>query len=72
MLRWIKSLFAWRTVKSSSCWVYRENTITGRRKAIWKRTGYAPMISGFMRDGDLVVGPTGAYRIGSEAEHWHR
>lgn len=33
MRRWFKSLLAWRTVRDSGVWLYKENTVTGRRKA---------------------------------------
>lgn len=33
MIRWLKSLFAWREVRSTGVWLYRENAITGQRAA---------------------------------------
>lgn len=37
MLLWIRSLFAWREVLDTGVWLYKENAITGARKA--QRTG---------------------------------
>ena len=71
MIRWFKSLFAWRVASSSPTWVYLENSVTGQRKAVWKGGCYGPMSAEFLRDGDIVCGPRGRYVIGSEAEHWH-
>lgn len=44
MIRWLRSLFAWRTVRRAGVWEYRENAITGRRAAvrIW-RGGWSPL-----------------------------
>lgn len=33
MIRWFKSLFAWRYVRSAGAWDYEINDITGRRAA---------------------------------------
>jgi hypothetical protein len=32
MLRWLRSLFAWRTVMRYGPWRYEENSITGARR----------------------------------------
>jgi len=73
MLRWIKSLFAWRTIERMGVWVYRENAVTGQRKAIHVGGAlFGPIRGdGWLRHGDIVVSPFGSYRIGSEAEKWH-
>ncbi len=55
-MRWLRSLFAWRTVKDTGVWKYRENAITGRRKAVWSGGGYQPLDAGFLRPGDVVIG----------------
>jgi hypothetical protein len=41
---WLRSLFAWRLVKSNGIWDYEENAVTGQRQA-WRRfTGvYSPL-----------------------------
>lgn len=44
MIKWIKSLFAWREVRRSGVWAYYENAVTGSRRAlrIWSG-GYSPI-----------------------------
>jgi len=68
MIRWLKSLWAWRTVWSSGVWVYRENTVTGQRSAHWRGGCYGPLMMDWLRDGDKVYGPRGAYTVGAESE----
>lgn len=70
MLRWIKSLFAWRAVRSTVVWIYCENTVTGQRSALWRGGGYQPLDWSWLRDGDIVDGPRGRYVIGAESEIW--
>lgn len=72
MIRWFKSLFAWRAVRNSGVWVYCENTVTGQRKAHQVAHGYQPLDREFLRDGDLVVSVRGNYIIGTESEIWAR
>jgi hypothetical protein len=69
MIRWFRSLFAWRAIRSTGVWVYCENTVTGRRSAHWCGN-YQPLDWDFMRDGDIVHGPRGTYVIGAESEVW--
>lgn len=33
MLRWWRSLFAWKDVHFANGWIYRENSVTGERRA---------------------------------------
>ncbi|MDE2434734.1 MAG: hypothetical protein KGM49_00605 [Sphingomonadales bacterium] len=33
MIRWLKSLFAWKLVRDQGVWRYYENAVTGQRKA---------------------------------------
>jgi hypothetical protein len=60
MLRWFRSLFAWEDVRIKGCWLYRVNTVTGRRQAVqviaangpvdwyWLDAGNGqPLINGF-------------------------
>jgi hypothetical protein len=44
MIGWIKSLFAWRVVRVHACWIYEENSISGRRR-VWTidGAGHAPL-----------------------------
>jgi hypothetical protein len=57
MFRWFKSLFAWRTVRDSGVWLYKENTITGRRKAFRYVQAYQPL------DFDWLEAGTGNSKI---------
>lgn len=34
MIRWLRSLFAWRLIREAAVWHYFENTVTGERKAV--------------------------------------
>jgi hypothetical protein len=69
-VRWLQSLFAWRAVRATGVWVYLENTVTGRRKAIKTGGCYQPLDHEWLRDGDIVIGPRGRYIIGTEGEVW--
>lgn len=68
MIRWFKSLFAWRAVRSTGVWLYAENSITGQRAAHWRGGGYQPIDWEWLRDGDIVNGPRGRYVVGTESE----
>ena len=68
MIRWFKSLFAWKVIFRSGVWLYYENTVTGQRKAAWCRGCYGPMRQDWIRDGDIVEGPRGRYIVGTESE----
>lgn len=43
MVRWIKSLFAWKHVRDMGCYSYFENGVTGRRKAVRNTGGHSPI-----------------------------
>ena len=44
MLRFIRSLFAWRLVKVSGVYGYEQNTVTGARRAVRVNSGgYSPV-----------------------------
>jgi len=43
MIRWFRSLFAWREVRNSGVWSYFENDVTGRRKAQRISGSYQPL-----------------------------
>lgn len=66
MIRWLKSLFAWRPVRNSGVWLYEQNELTGQRRAILISGCYQPLNYGFLRDGDSVIGRKGRYVIGSD------
>lgn len=70
LIRRISIPFAWHSVKSVGMWTYCENSITGQRSAHWKGGCFGPMISDFIRHGDIVHGPHGSYVIGEESELW--
>ena len=42
MLRWLRSLIAWRTVHDSGVWLYQENAVTGARRALRFSPGHQP------------------------------
>lgn len=71
MLRWLRSLFAWRAVKRVGVWILSENTVTGQRAATWRGGGYSPMPDDWLRKGDIVDGYRGRYVIGEESEIWN-
>ena len=68
MLRWLKSLFAWRPVRNTGVWLYEENEITGQRCATEIGSCWQPLNHSFMRKGDLVRCRNGRYVIGSDDE----
>jgi hypothetical protein len=41
------------------------NSVTGQRKAFWLGGGYCPLVQGWLRAGDIVVGPHGTTIIGN-------
>jgi hypothetical protein len=51
MIRWLKSLFAWRRVDRGSGWAYEENRITGERRAFRFASGHQPLDSRWLRAG---------------------
>ena len=69
MIRWLRSLIAWRAVRETGAWVYCENAVTGQHAAHW-RGNYQPLDFDFLRDGDVVFGPRGRYVLGTECEIW--
>lgn len=68
MIRWFRSLFAWRAVRSSGVWVYWENAVTGQRAASLRCNAYQPLDWSFLRAGDIVDGHRGRYVVGTEGE----
>lgn len=43
MLRWLRSLFAWRFVRTVGGWEYHENAVTGQRSAAYYGGGHQPL-----------------------------
>jgi hypothetical protein len=64
MLRWLKSLFAWKDVRDSGVWIYSENAVTGQRKAYRHGGCYQPLDYSFLRPGDKVVDHRGVLIVG--------
>ncbi len=56
MIRLIKSLFAWRDVNIEGKWLYQENAITGRRRAVSLSGGYSPLDFDWLDEGSLDRG----------------
>jgi hypothetical protein len=55
MIRWMKSLFAWRGVRNQGVWLYKENAVTGARKAVRiNRGGYSPIDLVWLGDGEVI------------------
>ncbi|TCM17213.1 hypothetical protein EDF56_106329 [Novosphingobium sp. PhB165] len=55
MIRYLRSLFAWREFRDNGVWVYFENAVSGCRKAIRVGGCYQPLdfewLAGGARDG---------------------
>lgn len=68
MIRWFKSLFAWKMISFTGVWTYSQNTVTGQRKAEWSGCGYQPLRHNFLHVGDIVHGPRGRYVVGTDGE----
>jgi hypothetical protein len=34
MIRWLRSLFAWRDVRQAGKWLYQENAVSGARRVV--------------------------------------
>lgn len=43
MIRWLRSLFAWREVRNKNVWAYYENAVTGERRAVRVGGGWQPL-----------------------------
>lgn len=43
MIRFIRSLFAWRDAFSTGKWLYQQNAVTGARRALEQTAGYQPL-----------------------------
>ncbi len=43
MIRWLRSIFAWETVRDSGVWIYQENRLTDARRVIYVGPGYQPL-----------------------------
>ena len=53
MLRWVKSLFAWRVAFVSGVWLYEFNEATGQRRATTCAIGcVGPINMGWLLDGE--------------------
>lgn len=63
LITWWRALFAWRVVRNSAIWEYRENAVTGQRMAYKIGGCYQPLDFEFLRAGDLVVEPRGNWIV---------
>lgn len=54
MIRWWKSLFAWRDVRFTGVWIYQENAVTGERRAIKVGGCYQPIDAEWLGDGAIL------------------
>ncbi len=53
MIRWLKSLFAWRTVRDTGVWKYQLNEVNGRRRIVRVVDGgYQPVDLMWVRTGE--------------------
>lgn len=53
MIRWIRSLFAWREVRNTGLNSYQANTVTGARRVVRLVSGgYQPVDGGWLRTGE--------------------
>lgn len=71
MIRWLRSIFAWKAVRNTGVWLYYENDITGRRRAVKIMDAHQPLDRSFLRKGDSVISPWGSYVIGEQSEIIH-
>lgn len=52
VIRWVRALFAWRTVRDRGVWRYQENRITGKRRAQrMQATGHQPVDRAWLEGG---------------------
>lgn len=69
VIRWLRSLFAWRTAFKAGCYVYEENAITGRRRHVRViHGGYSPIDQHWLDGGSrgwLPPPPRGGSGTGS-------
>lgn len=55
MIRWLKSLFAWRTVVEAGAYAYMENEITGERRAVKIAAVHSPLNRQWLEGGPWEV-----------------
>lgn len=52
MVRWLRSLFAWKLVRRTAAWDYSVNAITGQHRADRRvQGGYSPVDLGWLVNG---------------------
>lgn len=55
MIRWFRSLFAWKLVRVEAFWAYEENAVTGKRRALSLLAGgYSPWDAEWLGDGEVI------------------
>jgi hypothetical protein len=65
MIRWLRSLFAWRLVRDQVVWGYWENAVTGQRRAILQITAGQPLDFDWLR-----AGAGRPYVLGRNGKAW--
>ena len=63
-IRWLRSLFGWRTVDIRGVWLYRENLITGARRAVRISKDWGPVDHQWLNGerSELLSGPPRLWR----------
>lgn len=63
MLRWLRSLFAWREVRNTGVHSYQQNAITGRRRVLRRMAGgYQPVDGRWLTFGEWEDAPHAGLR----------
>lgn len=70
MLRWFRSLFAWREYRHSGVWLYEQNDVTGHRRAFKVSSCYQPVDLEWLTAGALPAVAFGAQGREVFAERW--
>lgn len=53
MIRWLRSLFAWRIVKDTGVHLYCVNSVTGQRRVVEGDEGYQPIDHNWLETGQF-------------------
>ncbi|GJE77228.1 hypothetical protein BGCPKDLD_3831 [Methylorubrum suomiense] len=57
MIRWFKSLFAWRTIRQMGVYAYQQNAVTGKRRAVRLTMGcHSPIDENWLATGEWSEG----------------
>lgn len=66
MTNWLRAFFSWREVRDQGVWLYLENAVTGRRKAVrvgrcWSPLDFEWLSAGI--GGGVVIDDTARRRV---------